>query len=582
MSRLRIDDNMTITGPGSSNLAIDGGQSTRLFFLGNGAVAMSGLTLQNGLGKGGLSVFGGGGAGMGGAIYMQGGQLSLSNMIFTGNEALGGSSGVTSQCTSNCIYGGGGFAGDGVSPEQGGSSGDLFGVPGPNNGASGDIGGGGAGAKVLSADTTYNGGNGGFAAGGGAGSYNAGTTSSGNGGFGGGGAGGYLGCIPPNPTCSARLQPGTGGYGAGNGYEPEAANGAGAYAGFGGSGAGFGGAIFESSGQLTLNGVQFFNNSAVGGPVLGLSGQPAVAGQGKGGALFIYDGAILVNNGATFGTGYQANVAAGAGLPGNGNSAAPYTSGATCPGVDTVDICGAFGTPVPVTINVPSGLTFFVNGVGYNGSQTLNLPQGQYTLTAPGPEAMGAGTQLGFSSWSDGGALAHTITVGPGGLSLTATFATQYLLTISAGPGGLVVPASSSYYNAGSVVNLTAVANGGSAFTNWTGPVAAAEAAATTVTMNAPQTVMANFASSQFVSVTVPAGVSFTLNGANYTGSQFVALAQGQYTLSAPSPQLSETGVQEMGFQLLVRRRRPLAHHYGRLVRPVYHRNFQHPISIDR
>jgi hypothetical protein len=547
-SRLRIDDNMTITGPGAGTLAIDGGTATRLFFIGNGLVTISNLTLQNGLAQGGGSVFGGGGAGMGGAIFMEGGDVTLTNVTFNGNKALGGGSGVATQCTTNCLYGGGGFtgfAGNGVSPELGGTSGDLFGVPGTSNGASGGIGAGGAGTGVFPADTSANGGNGGFGAGGGTGRYTEGVTSSGNGGFGGGGAGGNYGCPTLGPLCW-QVVPGTGGYGAGNGYDP----GDTVYNGFGGSGAGFGGAIFEYAGQLTLNGVQFLNNSAVGGTVAGLSGQPTVVGQGKGGAVFIYNGANLINNGSTFGTNGTNNVAAAAGLPGNGNSAAPYTNGATCPGLDTVDVCGTFGntSAVTVTITVPTGLTFLINDVNYSGSQTLSLPQGQYTLVAPSPQAPGGGSQLAFASWSDGGAASHAITVGPAGLSITGTFVTQYLLSISAGAGGLTVPASSGYYNAGSAVSLNAAPNVGSAFTNWTGPVAAAGSAATTVTMSAPQTVTANFVAMQQVNVTVPQGVSFTLNGVNYSGPQFVPLAPGQYALSTTSPQSAAIGGEQVVF----------------------------------
>ena len=459
-SALRIDDNMTITGPGASALAIDGGSSTRLFFISSGTVAMSGLTLRGGLAQGGNSMFGGGGAGMGGAIFMQSGAVTLSNMTLTGNEALGGNSGSATQCTTSCLYAGGGFAGDAKGPEQGGSSGDLLGLSGLSNGASGDFGGGGA-AAVTSSDSSASGGNGGFGAGGGTGRYTGGETSSGNGGFGGGGGGGYIGSIAP----------GSGGFGAGNGYAPSGPPTIGA----GGSGAGFGGAIFEYSGQLTLNGVEFSNNSAIGGTVAGIIGQPDVAGQGKGGALFIYDGAVVIDNGSTFGTATTANIAASAGLAGNGNSAAPYTSGATCPGEDTVDVCGLFGNPASVTINVPAGLSFTLDSVTYTGSQTLNLPQGQYTLTAPSVQSAGAGSQIAFASWSDGGALSHVITVGSAGLSITGTFTTQYLLTVSAGTGGSTAPASSSYYNAGSVVNLNAFADSGSIFGSWSGPVAAAE-----------------------------------------------------------------------------------------------------------
>jgi hypothetical protein len=540
-SRLRIDDDMTLTGPAAGTQAIDGGNQTRLFFIGNGSVTLSNLTLQNGLAKGGASMFGGGAAGMGGAIFMAAGNVTMNNVNFQSNEALGGSSGTATQCA-GCLYGGGGFGGDALTPDQGGASGDLFGLAGSRYGVSGGPGAGGA-ANAAFHTPSGNAGNGGFGAGGGTGFYIAALSSSGNGGFGGGGGGGAYGCSPVIPNCGAQLVAGTGGYGAGSGYAPF-----GPSAGAGGSGAGLGGAIFAYTGKLTLNGVQFFNNSAVGGTVYGLTGQPTVVGQGKGGALFIYDGALVVNKASTFGTNAQSNVAAAAGLPGNGNSAPPYTNGATCPGQDTADVCGFLGGPPAVTITVPGNATFLLSGVSYTGSQTLALVAGQYTLAASVAQSTGVGTQLGFASWSDGGAASHTITVGSSGLSITGTFNTQYLLTISATSGGYVTPASGGYYSSGQTLNLTATPSVGSAFVNWTGPVASPNSASTVVVVNAPAAIVANFAPTQTVNVNVPFDVNYTLNGVNYSGPQFVKLGPGQYTLSTTSPQLSGTGTQQETF----------------------------------
>ena len=106
-------------------------------------------------------------------------------------------------------------------------------------------------------------------------------------------------------------------------------------------GAGFGGAIFEHAGTLALINDSFSNNSATGG--VGYQ-----SGQGKGGALFIYSGATAGYSNLTFGTGGTANAASAAGSPGIGNSGSPYATGATCPGQDTVDICG------PLTLNASS------------------------------------------------------------------------------------------------------------------------------------------------------------------------------------------------------------------------------------
>jgi hypothetical protein len=93
--------------------------------------------------------------------------------------------------------------------------------------------------------------------------------------------------------------------------------------------------------------------------------------------------------------------------------------------------------------------------------------------------------------------------------SYTATFNTAYLLTTAANPtnGGTVTPSSGTYYAANSVVNLTATPNANYVFSSWTGNVANANNASTTVTMNAPQSVTANFV---VASVTVsPNSIAF-------------------------------------------------------------------------
>jgi len=76
--------------------------------------------------------------------------------------------------------------------------------------------------------------------------------------------------------------------------------------------------------------------------------------------------------------------------------------------------------------------------------------------------------------------------------------ATQFELTTSANPsiGGTVTPASGGSYNSGTVVPLTASPAVGYTFVNWTsspGSVADPTSASTTITMNAAETVTANF-----------------------------------------------------------------------------------------
>lgn len=65
-----IASDIAISGPGATNLAVDGASKYRIFFVRTGTVSVSGLTLRNGVARGGNggagTVGGGGGAGMGG------------------------------------------------------------------------------------------------------------------------------------------------------------------------------------------------------------------------------------------------------------------------------------------------------------------------------------------------------------------------------------------------------------------------------------------------------------------------------------------------------------------------------------
>jgi len=518
-SRLRIDDSLTISGPGASALAIDGGRATRLFFIGGGAVSISGLTLQNGLGQGGSSGQGGGAAGMGGAIFMAGGNVNLTEVIFAGNEALGASTIEAGQ------EGGGGFGGSGVIENSynqfyipGGAGGDLLGLGGLFYGASGDFGGGGAGGINGNGGPA---GNGGFGAGGGS----ALDGTSGNGGFGGGGGAGYSGSVTP----------GVGGFGGGSGYNSSRDTAIGG----GGGGAGFGGAIFEYAGTLTLNNDQFLNNSAVGGTDLvtaysgGYGATTANYGQGKGGALFIYNGAQAVNSGSTFAAGSgSANIAADAGSPARGNSAAPYINGATCPGEDSVDVCGTLLQPPTVSFTGPGygfyGTTFSVNATSNSGATaTIAVTGGpcqvngtNVTLTA------GAGTCELQATWaasgSYGGATA-SLGVVAAPLPVTpvvtaaskifdgttaATITSCSVTDVAAADAGNVActAASATFALAGADVNIPVTATG----ISLTGSAAANYVLATTTAVTTANITISNSANA---CVAAPSGIAAWFKG---------------------------------------------------------------------
>jgi hypothetical protein len=148
------------------------------------------------------------------------------------------------------------------------------------------------------------------------------------------------------------------------------------------------------------------------------------------------------------------------------------------------------------------------------------VPGSSHTIATSSPQSGGTGVQYLFSSWSDNGAISHGITVPPTATTYTAGFNTQYQLTTAANPanGGTVSPASGSFYNANTVVPLTATPNSGFTFSNWTGNVANAGSASTTITMNSPQSVTANFTQS---------GPVVTLNPTSYNfGSAYLFTAK--------------------------------------------------------
>src|ERR1035437_4272955 len=206
--------------------------------------------------------------------------------------------------------------------------------------------------------------------------------------------------------------------------------------------------------------------------------------------------------------------------------------------------------PSAITIQTnPSGRQFSVDGgAAQTAPQLLSLSQGSHTIAVASPQAGGAGSQYVFASWSDGGATSHSITVGASPATYTASFKTQYQLTTAASPaaGGTVTPSSGGFYDSGSVVAISATANSGYTFANWSGSVASANSASTTVTMSGPQTVTANFTTPTGITIqTSPSGLGFSVDGgAAQTAPQLLSLSAGLHTIAVATTQPGPTGTQ--------------------------------------
>ena len=177
-------------------------------------------------------------------------------------------------------------------------------------------------------------------------------------------------------------------------------------------------------------------------------------------------------------------------------------------------VTGNFATSaVQITITTtPASLLVSADGGTPTAAPLVEnwIPGSSHTIATSSPQSGAPGVQYVFSSWSDSGAISHSITVPPTATTYAASFTTQYQLTTAANPtnGGTVSPSSGNFYNANTVVPLTATPNAGFTFSNWTGNVANASSASTTITMGSPQSVTANFVSSPQI-ILNPTSINF-------------------------------------------------------------------------
>lgn len=344
---------------------VSGGLTT----LGRGSLTLNNLTARDGIAKGGDAFIGGGGAGMGGAIFNQG-DLVLDGVTLTGNRAIGGSTTLYSTGSGGGGMGedadagtdGGGFGGDFATGPSGG-----FGLTAAYPSGGSNCGGGGGGGLVDSGaaaflidfqalggagggDSGWGGDGGDYGLGGHSGDGGGGGTASSCDGADGGGFGnGGLGSDPSEPNSTSAgggggvggggggiaWAGGGGGFGGGGGHGANgypnggsggfggggAGGGFGGYgggngsdsggsprAGIGGGGAGMGGAIFNLNGTVTIRNSTLAFNAAVGGMAGGTPDfEPGIEnGSGLGGAIFNLQGTVRVIQSTTAG-----NVASG-------------------------------------------------------------------------------------------------------------------------------------------------------------------------------------------------------------------------------------------------------------------------------
>ncbi|MGA3193555.1 MAG: hypothetical protein ABSD39_01005, partial [Terriglobales bacterium] len=205
------------------------------------------------------------------------------------------------------------------------------------------------------------------------------------------------------------------------------------------------------------------------------------------------------------------------------------------------------GGPVSVSFNTnPSGLQVTVDSSTYTSQKVLSLTNGStHTISVTSPQTAN-GVQNTWTSWSDGGAISHQITISsttgdarsqngagstkshspltPTGISYTANFATTYQLTTAVSPAGagtVTMPTSGTYYAANAPVSVSATAN---TFEDWSGGTFdnAAQASTTFTMPSQPATMTANFQAlappqSTTTVITSSQNPSFTMSPNNST-----------------------------------------------------------------
>jgi len=152
--------------------------------------------------------------------------------------------------------------------------------------------------------------------------------------------------------------------------------------------------------------------------------------------------------------------------------------------------------PIQVTVQTnPAGLSFTVHGTIYTAAHSFSwVPGSSHTIATTSRQSGGTGVQYVWTKWSDNGAISHTVAPTTS-KTYTATFRTQYFLTMAHGTGGSVSPAS-GWRNGGASISISATPANGYTFSGWTGTGSGSYSGTNnpaSVTMNGPITETATF-----------------------------------------------------------------------------------------
>lgn len=192
-----------------------------------------------------------------------------------------------------------------------------------------------------------------------------------------------------------------------------------------------------------------------------------------------------------------------------------------------------------------------VDGLPYNVFRDLLDDGSSHTVAVADTQLSPNGrTRLTFQSWSDGGAISHTITGVFAGATYTATLAREHRLDVSVGASGTVAysPAADSsgtFIPQGTAVTLTATPTAPLVFGGWTGDTTAS-GSLLVLPMGRPFAVSAHFDPQLIITSTSPrpsgtmgAGYADTLRASGGGASQSWQIVLGGLP---PGLALSVTG----------------------------------------
>lgn len=142
----------------------------------------------------------------------------------------------------------------------------------------------------------------------------------------------------------------------------------------------------------------------------------------------------------------------------------------------------------------PAGLGITVDGTSYTAPQSFAWVGGSnHTIATTSPQTA-TGTRFLFQSWSDAGAMSHSVTTPSSTTTYTVSFLTQYYLTTAASPSGAgSISPPSGYFDGGTSVSVSAAAGNGDVFVGFSGDLSGTTTPQSLL-MNGPESVTADFA----------------------------------------------------------------------------------------